>query len=222
MEQLLPRARPKSKIAELLQQISFVWVEPAHEFGILQLLLALFGTHSAEHAEPAHQKLLAVLRQFLPARRKVGDDFPALLRRHALENSLTIAHRVALLRWHLIPALEIPAYLLLPLRWQIPETRVVAHKTLLLFRRTIPQFLDPLRRQTHHGARIRLARRPSGPLLGALHLALLLLSLTLHARTLASLPAESSSRWGGKSQARDEKQRRKARSELEESSHHDS
>ena len=213
----MPGIGAKAQIAELAQQILFVRVEALHELGVLQFLLALFWGHSAEHAEPASDELLTFRRQILPARSKVVDDFLAFRRRHALEKKFAVAHCLALLRRQLIPTFEIAANLFLPLRRQIAKTRIIAHETLLFFRRMVAQIRYPLWGQTHQGTSVRLTRWLSCPVLSALHLPLLLpLSLTLHARTFATLPQESAARRRGTGKARRKQQHRESRAELDE------
>lgn len=219
----MPGVGAKTEIAEFAQQILLVRIETLHELRVLQLLLTLFRTHPAENAEPAGQNLLAVLWQILPARRKIIDDFLAFCGRHTLEREFTVTHRLSLLRRQLIPALEVAANLLLPFWWKTAESGVVAHETLLLFRRTIAQILDPFWRQTHQCAGIRLAllflRLFLSPLLLTDSLPL---CLPLRAWALAACAEKCSLRRRRASETHRKQQRCQPGAELYKSTHHKS
>src|SRR6185437_10917970 len=154
-EELLPVRRAQSQIRQLPQQILLVRFQPAHELRILQSRLTLLRCHSRQHAHSSRQQLFALLRQRLPARCQILHHFLPLLRRKPAENLLAIDQRVLLLWRQLIPFLQTPLDLLLPLRRQILKLFVVPHEPLLLFRRHLLQFVHPFRRQSHRAAHAR-------------------------------------------------------------------
>lgn len=218
-EQLLPGIGLEPQIRDLAQQVLLVCIETVHELWVLQRLLALLRRHALKRSQSAVNELLAILREMAPARSQVIDNFFALVRRHAFEEPFTVTHGLSLLRRQLIPTVKIAPNLFLPLRREIAESRIVAHETLLLFRRAVAQVLDPLWRQTHQRAGIRLALLLLRLLFGP---PLLTNGLPLRPRDLALCAQKASLRRRRASETRREEQRCKHRAELEESTHYES
>ena len=144
-----------AKGVQVAKQVLFVWIEALHEFGIVQQLLPLSLRHVTKRLQAALDYLAAVLRKLLPSWCEVISYVLALSGGHRPKNLFTMGDRTLLIRRQTVILLQASANLLLALRGQALESRIVAHEALPILGRHLLEFLNPLGGQPSHGPGVR-------------------------------------------------------------------
>ena len=129
------------QVGKLAERLAVLGIQAFYETGVVQLGLAVRFAQVAKLVQTLHDRLAACRRQLLPAWKQRLPNFPLLLGRHLLPDSLAFTE-LLLLRWsQLIPGLETLADSLLLVRREHSETQVVLEKLLLSLRRHVLEAL---------------------------------------------------------------------------------
>ncbi len=135
------------QMGELPESLAVLWAHTGDETWVIQLCLAFRFIHVAELVQSLHDRLAALRRHLLPARKQRLLNFALLIGSHLLPNLLTVPVFLLLRGSQFIPGLEALANLRLLAGRQTLETLVILEEFFLPLGSHILEAVDRLGRQ---------------------------------------------------------------------------